>query len=295
MSYVLEGRLRGYVSPDVVEPLANATLKFYRPREDQDVETLASADPKHTFAILTPEQVRDKDYAFFAQARTNEEGEFSIDLARKTIFGHRGATHQYDGEPFEVDIYCPTCLGYRPDSDREPVQFTLTMLQPDWEQAGEGHRARWDYDISQRFWCEVREGLDAWVITGRVTRCGTDEPLAGVVVHAFDADLLQDDELGSATTDAEGRFRLDYAGVDFRQTPVRGVGYEAGGPDLYFRLESADGAVLLDEGKARASQPDRDNAGNCFQVELCVEGGGGGGGAAERQGGEATGGGGGGE
>jgi hypothetical protein len=274
MSYVLRGRLRGYVSPDLLEPLSDMTVKLYRTRADQDVETLASADPKHTFAVLNGDEVREKDYAFFAQTRTNDDGEFTIDLSTKTIFGHRGATHGYAGEPFEVDIYCKACQGYRPEADKEPVQFTITVLQPEWQQEGEGQVAYWEYDISQRFWCEVRAALDSWVITGRVTRCGSDTPLEGLRVHAFDADLVQDDDLGSAVTDAEGKFRIDFSGKDFRDTPVRGVGYEAGGPDLYFRIEGADGRMVLDEKKERGSQPDRENVGNCFHVDLCVEGGG---------------------
>lgn len=271
MSYILRGRLRGYVSPDLLEPLSDVTVKLYRVREDQDAAALAGADPKHTFAILTGEQVREKDYAFFAQTRANEEGEFTIDLSSKTIYGHRGATHVYSGETFELDVYCATAHGYRPEDGREPVQFTTAVLQPDWQQEGEDQIAYFEYDISQRFWCEVRSALDVWVITGRVTRCGSDEALAGVTVHAFDADLVQDDDLGSAVTDADGRFRIDFMGADFRDTAVRGVSYEAGGPDLYFRIDGSDGRVLLGEKKDRGSQPDRENVGNCFHANLCVE------------------------
>lgn len=270
MSYILSGKLQGYVSPDCLEPFTDVTVKLYRHRETEEAQALAAANPKHTFKILSPEEVRAKEYLLIGQTRTNDVGEFSIDLNTKSVGGHRGWTGQYAGEPLEIDVYCRTVLGKRPENDREAVQATLTTIQPEWQESGGNHTAHWEYSLSQRFWAEVRGALDVWVVCGRVTSQRTEAPLSGVRVHAFDADMAEDDHLGSAVTDAEGRFRIDFNGVDFRKTPTRWANYEIGGPDLYFKVEGADGTVLLDEDKSRGSQPDRDNAGSCTYIELSV-------------------------
>ena len=42
----------------------------------------------------------------------------------------------------------------------------------------------------------------------------------------------------------DGHFRIDYSGASFRRTPFSpSINLEwSGGPDLYFRIEAADGA-----------------------------------------------------
>jgi hypothetical protein len=98
-------------------------------------------------------------------------------------------------------------------------------------------------------------------------------PLSGVQVTAYDADWIQDDCLGSATTDDEGKFRIDYAQADFLQTPLSPIiNYEQGGPDLYFTVESPTGQILLKEPKTQGNSPERIDAGHCTYVELAVEG-----------------------
>ncbi len=54
------------------------------------------------------------------------------------------------------------------------------------------------------------------------------KPLADIEVSVYDKDPLVDDALGSAVTDAEGRFQVEFAWSDFK-------GGEAleGRPDLY--------------------------------------------------------------
>jgi hypothetical protein len=125
--------------------------------------------------------------------------------------------------------------------------------------------------LSQRFWGQVKSALDSWTILGRVTSRAARIPLAGLRVHAFDADLLQDDPLGSATTDEEGSFRIDFPSRVFRQTPGPGADFETGGPDVYFRIERPDGTLLIAEQRSRASAPDRRDAGVILQTELVVD------------------------
>jgi hypothetical protein len=92
-------------------------------------------------------------------------------------------------------------------------------------------------------------------------------------VRAFDVDWLQDDALGAGITDASGHFRIDYSTADFKKTifsPVIDVEW-TGGPDLYFRVETLSGTPLLVEPPLRGRASDRENAGPCFCVDLCLE------------------------
>jgi hypothetical protein len=119
----------------------------------------------------------------------------------------------------------------------------------------------------------VRLRFGAWTICGQVTVCGTKDPVGGVKVTAFDRDWIQDDNLGSAMTDGAGKFRIDYLAEDFKKTPFSPlINFECvGGPDLYFKIESAGGTVLLSEPPSRGRDTDRENVGPCFCVDLCVD------------------------
>jgi hypothetical protein len=261
MSYTLSGRLRAQTCGGEVVPLGNATLKVYRQGDTPDTG----------FAIRQHEEIRDRDYLLICQGRTNEDGEFRLDFREKTIYGHRGSTHAFGGEPFVLEVIARSADGAPLDHDPEPVQFSLGEITAAWEGSEDDRSARWEHEISETEWTRVRQALDAWTIIGRVVRAGSKEPLQGLRVFAYDADLMQDDFLGSTDTDAEGRFRIDYPGMAFRQTAVPGAGYERGGPEIYFRVETAGGQVVLKEEKARGNKPDRADASNCFQVELEVD------------------------
>ncbi len=119
----------------------------------------------------------------------------------------------------------------------------------------------------------MRARFGAWVICGRVTVCKQQVPVAGLKVRAFDVDWLQDDDLGSAITDSNGKFRIDYTFSDFNKTPFSpSINFElVGGPDIYFTIEDVGGTVLLNEPRSRGRQTDRENAGPCFCVDLCVD------------------------
>jgi len=265
MSYIFKGRLCGYICRECLEPLSRVKVRIYRARKDQDVPSLAVADPKETFAILTDEQVNAKQSSLIAEVETAEDGSFSFEL---------GDRQKYKGEPFEVDVYCGTVPHRKPGPNPPPpVQFSITTLQPRWRQLENDFIAGWEYCLPYRFWCPVRLRFGAWVICGHVTDCKQHAPIAGVKVRAFDVDWLQDDDLGSAITDINGHFRIDYTTDDFTRTPFSPlINFECvSGPDLYFRIE-AGGTVLLNEPRSRGRAPDRENVGNCFCVDLCIEG-----------------------
>jgi hypothetical protein len=257
MSYLFTGRLRAHACGGSVVPVADATLKLYRMSEKEE----------RGFTVRTADDVRAHEYALMAQGRTDANGEFSIDITEKSIYGYRGSTHPYGGEPFILDVVSRGVEGIARGEDIEPVQYTIGVVEPTWNGSDGASVTRWEYDIARDEWANVRQALDTWSIIGRVT--GGDR-LGGLKVFAYDADVVQDDFLGDAVTDSEGRFRIDYPGAAFRKTVVPGADYERGGPELYFRVEEASGKVIYEEGKARGSRPDRANAGNCFQVELAI-------------------------
>jgi hypothetical protein len=257
MSYIFSGTLRAQSCGGEVHPLDNATLKLYRQGREGGVDD---------FAVRGHEELRDRDYLLFCQGRTDDNGEFRIDLGEKSVFGHRGSTHPYAGEAFTLEAIVRRLDGGELGHDPEPVQISLGTITLDWQQQGDDHTAQWDHTIPESEWSRVREALDAWSILGRVVRAGTGEGIDGLRVFAYDADFVKDDFLGTAETDSGGRFRINYSGSDFREPAG-----ERGGPELYFRVETADGQVVLKEAKSRGNQPDRADASNCFQVELAVD------------------------
>lgn len=251
MSYILKGRLCGYICAECSEPFANVKVRLYRARKGQNVTALAVASPKDTFAILSEADVRQKASSLLGEFDTNDAGEFVADLGDK---------QDYKGEAFEVDVYCGTLPGPKPGPQPpQPVQFSVTVLQPLWRKSERGAISVWDYCLSQRYWCLVRSKLGGLVICGRIVLCDTGVPVSGVKVSAFDVDWLQDDPLGSAITDGNGHFRIDYQASDFMKD-VLGLNIELfGGPDLYFKVETLSGDAILTEPSSRGRAPDREN------------------------------------
>ena len=77
-------------------------------------------------------------------------------------------------------------------------------------------------------------------VIGTVVEEESGKPLAGLRVRAFDKDLIIDDKLGVATTDATGSFRIDYSQLDFSSI----FGTETS-PELYVRVYDAKDKKLL--------------------------------------------------
>lgn len=265
MAYIFKGILCGYICRECSEPLTNLKVRLYRTRKEQNVTALAVANPKDTLNIISDEEIENKESGLIAEAVIDEKGGFQFELGRK---------EKYNGEAFEIDVYCESVphLKSRP-ANLKPIQFTITVLQPQWKQVGDNYIGILEYCIPWRFWCALRARFGAWVICGKVTVCGKQIPVGGVKVSAFDVDWLQDDAIGSAITDVNGKFRIDYTYSDFNRTPFSPIiNFElVGGPDIYFQIEDSGGTVLLNEPRSRGRQTDRENAGPCFCVDLCVD------------------------
>lgn len=259
-NYIFKGRLIGQICPECQEALAGARLRLYRVAAEQE-SAQAVVTTRDSFAVLDSQQVQAKAGRLLAEAVCDAQGGFVLELDER---------QKYAGEAFEIDARCDSVPGSAPET--AAVQFTITVLQPQWHQTDQGWLAAWEHALAQRQWCAVRGRFDAWTICGQVSVCDSTQPVMGVRVLAFDADWIQDDPLGSGVTDAAGHFRIDYSGSRFRRTPFSpAINIEwTGGPDVYFRIEAADGTPLLVEGRAQARTPARENIGHCHCVKLCI-------------------------
>ena len=257
------GKLGSYVCTDCMDQLSGVTVRLYRHRDGQNVDDRVGANPKETFAVLTDEDLRAKVKYLIAEARTDDDGAFTFDLSDDK--------HNYDGEAFEIDVRLTTVPGRDPEAKDQPVQFTITSLQPDWQQQGDLLIAPfWDYCLPSRYWCYILGLYGIWVICGRFVTCKGRHPLPGATIRAFDADWLQDDALGQALTDTNGHFRIYYTSAQFTKTPFPLINIELQhGPDVYFTAEFG-GNMVLEETQADGRQPGRKNVPRCFCVELCT-------------------------
>jgi hypothetical protein len=263
MPYYLRGNLWGYICRECPRPLWGVVVRAYAAEGERILER-AVADPKQTAAAIDEKAVNARSGRLLAEAEVGEDGSFELDFSRS----------KYDGGAVEIDLRTEGLPRIDERTAKSaPRQIQLTTLQPAWREREKDFIAFWEYYLPSRLWCMILSWFDLWVICGRVTVCATGQPVGGVIVKAFDRDWLQDDALGSATTDATGRFVLYYAGADFRETifsPNINIEW-TGGPDLYFRVETMSATPLLIEPPGRARQPDRENVGNCFCVELCLD------------------------
>ena len=75
-------------------------------------------------------------------------------------------------------------------------------------------------------------------VCGSVIEAESGRPLEGLLVRAYDKDLIFDDRLGDTHTNAEGYFELTYTEAQFRDL------HETL-PDLYLRVFDASGKKLL--------------------------------------------------
>lgn len=78
----------------------------------------------------------------------------------------------------------------------------------------------------------------SYEISGSVIEPESGRGVPGVVVTAFDKDLLFDDLLGEVLTDDRGAFHVVYEASQFRDVAERA-------PDIYLTLKTLDGKLLL--------------------------------------------------
>jgi hypothetical protein len=75
-------------------------------------------------------------------------------------------------------------------------------------------------------------------IYGTVVEDESGRPVEGLVVRAYDKDLIRDDHLGDTQTDAKGAFAIEYSEVQYRDLNETL-------PDLYLRIFDPSGKRLV--------------------------------------------------
>lgn len=264
MLHILKGKLCGSLCDSHFEPLSNIKIAIYKPWKTDQLAATSVANPKETLHIVGKKELKDRRKLLISTVDTDTDGAYKFEL------------DEIEG-PVDIDII----ISRVPHSDtqlQEPIQIHLTTLMPQWRQDKQRNYVYlWDFCIPQKFWCAIRgHFFDAWVICGVLENCQTGNPISNAQVTAWDADLLSDDNLGTATTNASGHFRIDYSTVDFKQTflsPWINIETDPGfplsfksGPDVYFKAELA-GEFIIDEPKANP----RENVGYCLCVKLCTD------------------------
>jgi hypothetical protein len=247
------------------EPMADSTVVLYRAPEAERISRAASARTKQTFRIGSEGELADRTRGRLASSAVDASGSFSVTLDEKA--------DEYFGGAVVVAVRIPDPAGR---DDVEPVHATVTVVQPDWVEGEEGMVAEWDECLTESQWCRVLEAVDAWMVCGQVTTCADEEeptvPVPDLTVTAFDADIVQRDELGSDTTDSGGWYSIYYSRADFEETPAPFMPIELrGGPDLFFRVASSGGSTLIDEEPSDGREPGREDVGHCAHVDLCVD------------------------
>ena len=70
------------------------------------------------------------------------------------------------------------------------------------------------------------------IVTARVVSRQNHQPVSGATVRVYDKDLVLDDFLGEATTDADGHFSVTFSSDDFQGQVT---GFEAR-PDIFVEV-----------------------------------------------------------
>jgi len=266
MNYTLKGSLCGYLCDECFEPLSGIEVFLYLPWQKERVVENTVASTKDTFRVVTAEESNARKDLLIARTKTDEKGNFEFSVDEK-----------YAKTAFDIDFICGNVPRIPPGPPRkEPVQFHLTTFYPQWriDKERQSYIYYWEYCIASKLWCYIRGTyFDAWVICGHLRNCATGNPIAQATVKAWDADLFTDDFLGSAVTDSNGHFRIDYTSADFK---VNFIPFDletdptwpfvSSGPDVYFKAEIG-GVTLINETSANR----RNNVGYCLCVDLCSE------------------------
>src|SRR5215213_2275006 len=115
----------------------------------------------------------------------------------------------------------------------------------------------WNHESnSDEIVIEVQKAGGRAFEVGGVVRFADGFPVRNLMVAAFDRDLRSEQKLGTARTNREGLYRIQYSASQF-QTP------EAGSADLFIKALSAEGKVL-------AASPVLFNAPSPAQLDLTI-------------------------
>lgn len=281
MAYTITGSIRGMVGEHFEDPLTGGTLRLYHPQNGTDEE---SEQPARTsggqvetgrvqaqhkgIQILEDAEVEEKSERGIEQTRIGENGTFTVTLGEKEGASDWGRDEDYEGGPVEVDVRLEHLPRRDPPEDVDPVQFTVGTIMPEWREAETGMKATWDHRLTTKQWCGIQALFGLWTVYGQVTDTLFGWPVQYATVRAFDADIVEDDLIGSDTTDATGHYRIDYMRSTFEKTPSPWPPIELeSGPDFFFSIEKG-GDVLHKENRSEGRTPGREDASHCERIDL---------------------------
>ena len=264
-TYHYHSHFAGRICGECMMHFPGLDVRIYRSKE-QDCPDQPNL--KNTFKELSPSELEEMASNLLARGQTDETGNVHIKI--------EPAKTDYQGGCIEVVVTFKHLAGQAGKLE-SPEHFRIAVYTPEWNSTDDGHTHYSDFVLPNNLWCAYLKRHGIWVICGQVNTCTKPViPVANVTVKAYDVDWIQDDYLGSAVTDSSGRFLIFYDTSKFKQTPFSPfINTEwIGGPDLYFKIEGVDSdgnpVTLLDEPPSRGRKPDRENASNCFCVQLCV-------------------------
>jgi hypothetical protein len=231
MAYYISGGVCARPCEGLEVPISNGTLTFYRGGPEGQREEIDDT-----------------------QRELEEDGSF------ETVEIQEGQIEA--GEPIVVVLELRNPCG-----GEGTVEVTLART----EFGSEGDERKYDWCLTPDQYCQLMEELGCRYVCGQITDCETGTPIPGLDVEMFDADIIQPDPLGTDTTDANGWYLIYYTQSAFEKTPAQWAPIELiGGPDLFFKI-SYGSNVLLDEDQSDGRQSDREDAGTCEHVDLCVD------------------------
>jgi len=70
------------------------------------------------------------------------------------------------------------------------------------------------------------------IVKGRIVDRSAGKPVQGAEVEVWDKDMLIDDYLGTATTDQDGRFDVEFIWAEFKDSPFEDR------PDIFLRVRN---------------------------------------------------------
>ncbi len=274
MRFILKGNLYGMICREQQIPVKETIVRLYRYKDQQTVAAVATAQPKELFKVYSTGELSEKSNDLIAETKTDEYGTYTFDLDEKK--------HKYKGEPVELVLYYPDVPDYGQENKKSPKKFKefgvlVNIFQPKWREKDNFLYATFNYSINSKNWCYILSQLDLWFIYGKLTVCKMNVPIPGIEVIAMDDDVISDDKLGSALTNTNGEFVIVYTSKEFKKTflsPLINVETPLfpwnNGPDIYFKY-AIGGSVFHEEAPSRGRMKDRENIGNCFCVNLCLE------------------------
>lgn len=274
MKYHLIASIRGNLCQECTLPFHHSVLRAFRVRESLDVPT--RGPQKDVVGEIKAQDLEALQGQAIGQVTLDAEG-------RGVLIAHESSG--YAGEPLllvlEVPFLDPMS---KPEQRRATRYLSLGTTTPQWSTQDQRiATAPFSACLPERIVLLLLEYFDVWIISGKVNVCSERglpiSPAGGLTVTAIDNDWLKDDALGTATTDAQGRFRIAYRSADVKKTPLSPIinveTLGSAGPDIYFVVKAGN-TVLLEEDPDRGLQPDRKDVGRIACVQLCIPGQGGG-------------------